>query len=220
MQRSFAEYDGFRKQRKVTRRETFLAEMDRVVPWQRLEALIEPHYPSGGTGRKPYALNTMLRIHFLQHWYGYSDPGMKAHIGVDTAHGLVHTVIVTTGKVSDDSMAEDLLPGDEATAHGDRGYADKTRDPDRPRSDEEIGPRWFVPFKRKQGCDTTPEQKRLNRLLAALRSAVEHPFRVLKRQFGYTQVRYRGLFKNEQHVFSQFALVNLYLARHAIAAGG
>ena len=327
MQRSFAEYDGFRKQRKVTRRETFLAEMDRVVPWQRLEALIEPHYPSGGNGRKPYALNTMLRIHFLQHWYGYSDPGMeealhdipvlhdiavlrrfagldagmsrlpdettilnfrhlleehrlaerlfqevvslltdhglilregtivdatliaappstknearkrdpemtsskkgnqwhfgmKAHIGVDTAHGLVHTVIVTTGKVSDYSMAEDLLHGDEATAHGDRGYADKTRDPDRPRSDEEIGPRWFVPFKRKQGCDTTPEQKRLNRLLAALRSAVEHPFRVLKRQFGYTQVRYRGLFKNEQHVFSQFALVNLYLARHAIAAGG
>jgi hypothetical protein len=76
-----------------------------------------------------------------------------------------------------------------------------------------------VPFKRKKGCDTTPEQKRLNRLLAALRSAVEHPFRVLKRQFGYTKVRYRGLFKNEQHVFSQFTLVNLYLARHAIAPG-
>ena len=77
MQRSFAEYDGFRKQRKVTRREAFLAEMDRVVPWARLEALIEPHYPVAGNGRKPYPLSTMLRIHFLQHWYGYSDPGME-----------------------------------------------------------------------------------------------------------------------------------------------
>ncbi len=143
--------------------------------------------------------------------------GMKAHIGVDTAHGLVHTAIVTTGKVSDYSMAEDLQHGDEATAHGDRGYAEKTREPDRPRSEEDIGPRWFVPFKRQKGCDTTPEQKRLSRLLAALRSAVEYPFRVLKRQSGYTQVRYRGLFKNEHHVFSQFALVNLYLARHTNA---
>jgi IS5 family transposase len=317
MQRSFAEYDGFRKQRKPTRKETFLAEMDRVVPWQRLEALIEPHYPSSGRGRRPYPLNTMLRIHFLQHWYNYSDPameealheipvlrrfagldagesrmpdettilhfrhllerhqlaeslfqdvvsmlaergmilrqgtivdatliaappstkndarkrdpdmtsskkgnqwhfGMKAHIGVDTAHGLVHTMEATTGKVSDYSMAETLLHGDELTAHGDRGYADKTREPDRVRAEDEPGPRWFVPFKRKKGCDTTPEEKRLNRIMSGLRSAVEHPFRVLKRQFGYTKVRYRGLFKNEQHLFSHFALVNLFLARHAL----
>ncbi len=65
MQRSFAEYDGFRKQRKVTRREAFLAELDRVVPWARLDALIAPHYPASGNGRKPYPLNTMLRVHFL-----------------------------------------------------------------------------------------------------------------------------------------------------------
>ena len=321
MQRSFAEYDGFRKQRKITRREAFLAEMERVVPWRRLESLIEPHYPLAGKGRKPYRLSTMLRVHLLQHWYGYSDPGMeealhdipalrrfagldagesrmpdettilnfrhlleaqqlaeslfqevvslltdqglilregtivdatliaappstknearqrdpemtsskkgnqwhfgmKAHIGVDTAHGLVHTLEVTTGKVSDYSMAETLLHGDEQTAHGDRGYADKTREPDRVREEDEAGPRWFVPFKRMKGCDTTPEQKRLNRLMAALRSAVEHPFRVLKRQFGYTKVRYRGLFKNEQHLFSQFALVNLYIARRVIAPAG
>ena len=77
MQRSFAEVDGFRKQRKVTRREVFLAEMARVVPWRRLEALIEPHYPKAGNGRKPYPLGVMLRVHFLQHWYGYSDPAME-----------------------------------------------------------------------------------------------------------------------------------------------
>ena len=143
--------------------------------------------------------------------------GMKAHIGVDTAHGLVHTLEVTTGKVSDYSMAETLLHGDEQTAHGDRGYADKTREPDRVREEDEAGPRWFVPFKRTKGCDTTPEQKRL---MAEVRSAVEHPFRVLKRQFGHTKVRYRGLFKNEQHLFSQFALVNLYMARRVIAPAG
>jgi IS5 family transposase len=146
--------------------------------------------------------------------------GMKAHIGVDTAHGLVHTLEATTGKVSDYSMAETLLHGEEATAHGDRGYADKTREPGRAREEGEAGPCWFVPFKRRKGCDTAPGEKRLNRLLAALRSAVEHPFRVLKRQFGYTKVRYRGLFKNERHLFSQFALVNLYLARHVIAPTG
>ena len=50
----------------------FLVEMARVVPWRRLEALIEPHY-----GRKPYPLGVMLRVHFPQHWYGYSDPGME-----------------------------------------------------------------------------------------------------------------------------------------------
>jgi len=314
MQRSFAEVDAFRKQRKVTRREVFLAEMARVVPWRRLEALIEPHYPKAGNGRQQYPLAVKLRVHFLQHWYGYSDPamedalhdmpalrrfagldagesrmpdettilnfrhlleahqlaqslfqevvsllterglilregtivdatliaappstknrdrqrdpemtsskkgnqwhfGMKAHIGVDTAHGLVHTMEATTGKVSDYIMSEVLLHGDEVTAHGDRGYADRSREPDRVRGEDDVGPRWFVPFKRKKGCDTTHEQKRLNRVLAGLRSAVEHPFRVLKRQFGFGKVRYRGLRKNEQHLFTQFALVNLYMAR-------
>ena len=54
MQRSFAEVDAFRKQRKVTRREVFLAEMARVVAWRRLEALTELHYLKAGNGRKPY----------------------------------------------------------------------------------------------------------------------------------------------------------------------
>ena len=77
MQRSFAELDGLRKRRKTTRREAFLAEMERIVPWERLEALIEPVYPKPGNGRRPYKLGTMLRIHLLQHWYGYSDPAME-----------------------------------------------------------------------------------------------------------------------------------------------
>lgn len=61
--------------RKPTRRERFLAEMDRVVPWQELCAVIEPVYPKAGNGRPPIGLERMLRIYFLQHWFNLSDPG-------------------------------------------------------------------------------------------------------------------------------------------------
>lgn len=59
---------------KVTRRERFLAEMEAVIPWARLVALIEPHYPRAGRGRQPLGLEKMLRIYFLQHWFNLSDP--------------------------------------------------------------------------------------------------------------------------------------------------
>src|ERR1700722_5770916 len=59
---------------KVTRRERFLAEMDQVIPWARLVALIEPHYPKAGRGRQPLGLEKMLRIYFLQNWFNLSDP--------------------------------------------------------------------------------------------------------------------------------------------------
>ena len=59
---------------KVTRRERFLAEMDAVIPWARLMALIEPHYPKAGQGRQPLGLEKMLRIYFLQQWFNLSDP--------------------------------------------------------------------------------------------------------------------------------------------------
>jgi IS5 family transposase len=80
MQASFAEFSGFRKQRKLTRRERFLNEMARVVPWERLEARILPHYhPVAGNGRsKPYPLGTMLQVHLLQQWFGYSIRRWKA----------------------------------------------------------------------------------------------------------------------------------------------
>jgi IS5 family transposase len=320
-QRSFGDINGFRRQEKVTRRERFLEEMERVMPWKRLEARIATVYPVAGNGRRPYPLATMLRIHLMQQWFGYSDAamedalhetpllrkfsgldagadcmpdettilnfrhlleqnhlaetlfgevvalltergfilrqgtivdatliaaspstknhdrkrdldmtsskkgndwhfGMKAHIGVDTAQGLVHTVEGTTGKISDYAMGDTLLHGDEETAHGDRGYHNKTRTADAPRDAEAASPHWYVPFKRAAGADTTDEEKRVNRLLAGIRAAVEHPFRILKCQFGYRKVRYRGLFKNEQHLFILFALTNIYQARHLLMETG
>lgn len=59
---------------KVTRRERFLAEMDAVIPWARLLALIEPHDPKPGNGTQPLPMERMLRIHFMQHWFNLSDP--------------------------------------------------------------------------------------------------------------------------------------------------
>ena len=69
-----AEYAGKRKQ---TRKELFLIEMDQVVPWKGLIALIDPHYPKGEGGRPAYPLMAMLRVHLMQNWFGYSDPAME-----------------------------------------------------------------------------------------------------------------------------------------------
>lgn len=84
---------GFDKYTKTTRRAAFLAEMQRVVPWSELCALIEPVYPKPGNGRPPVGLERMLRIYFLQHWFNLSDPAveealydssaMRAFVGID-----------------------------------------------------------------------------------------------------------------------------------------
>jgi IS5 family transposase len=84
---------GFEKYAKTTKRAEFLAQMERVVPWAQLSALIEPLYPKGEGGRPAVPLERMLRIYFLQHWFNLSDPAveeslyesasMRAFVGVD-----------------------------------------------------------------------------------------------------------------------------------------
>src|SRR6187401_2720473 len=71
---SDAEYAGKRKR---TRREVFLEEMEAVVPWKALLGLIEPHYAVAGRGRRPYPLESMLRVHLMQNWFALSDPAME-----------------------------------------------------------------------------------------------------------------------------------------------
>jgi IS5 family transposase len=84
---------NFDKHNKQTRRAKFLAEMDQVVPWRELCAIIEPYYPMAGNGRPPIGLERMLRLHFLQHWFNLSDPAaeealydsrsMRCFVGID-----------------------------------------------------------------------------------------------------------------------------------------
>ena len=92
-QRTLANASTFEKYKKSTRRERFLAEMEQVVPWKELNALIEPFYPKAGKGRPPVGLERMLRIHFLQSWFNLSDPAaeealydiesMRRFVGID-----------------------------------------------------------------------------------------------------------------------------------------
>ena len=143
--------------------------------------------------------------------------GMKAHIGVDAESGLVHTVTTTPANTADVTEVSKLLHGKEQRAYGDAGYIG---------ADKRAGKRgriWRIAAKR-GSVRALPEgelkeaTKHLEYLKAAVRAKVEHPFRVIKRQFGYLKVRYRGLAKNTAQVFTLFALSNLWMARRRLLA--
>lgn len=313
---------GLNLSTKRTRKREFLDEMERVVPWAALVQVVEPYYPKAKTGRPPFGIETMLRIHYLQQWFALSDPameealhdmpvfrefsklaegqarlpdettilrfrnllekhdlatdmlrvvndilqakgpmmkkgtvvdatliaapsstknaegerdpemkqakkgnqwyfGMKAYIGVDAHSGLVHSVVGTAASVNDVTQAGSLLHGEEEAAFGDAGYQGVHKRP------EAAGPAWHVAMRpglrRKLNPFIEPEfiAEQIERAKASVRAKVEHPFRVLKSQFGYTKVRYRGLAKNTAQIVTLFALGDLWLARRRLmgAAG-
>ncbi|EBV3304297.1 IS5 family transposase [Salmonella enterica subsp. enterica serovar Enteritidis] len=314
-----AEYAGKRKQ---TRKELFLIEMDQVVPWAGLIALIEPHYPKGEGGRPSYPLMSMLRVHLMQNWFGYSDPAMeealyettilrhfsglnlqripdettilnfrrlleknqlaggilavingylgdrglslrqgtivdatlisapsstknkdgkrdpemhqtkkgnqyyfgaKAHIGTDDESGLVHSVVVTAANVADVTQVDKLLHGEENVVCADAGYTGVEK-----REEHKGRPvLWQVAARRstykKYGKRSLLYKviRKIEKVKAQTRAKVEHPFRVIKRQFGYTKVRFRGLAKNTAQMVTLFALSNLWMARrHLLRSAG
>ena len=306
---------------KKTRKAEFLAQMERVVPWAELVALIAPYYPEGKNGRPPFPLETMLRTHFLQLWFTLSDPameeaffdvplyrefaqlpeftrlpdestilrfrhrlekhklaeqvlgvvngilsqrglllktgtvvdatliaaptstknqdkardpemhsskkgnqwyfGMKAHIGADADSGLVHSVRGTAGHVADIAEGNTLLHGQESVAFGDAGYRGIDK-----RADAKGGVTWHVAMRpgKRRALNKDDEADALidkaEKLKAAIRAKVEHPFRVIKRQFGFVKVRYRGLAKNTAQLKTLFALSNLWMVRHKLMGAG
>jgi IS5 family transposase len=313
---------GLGQSTKRTRRREFLGEMERVVPWSDLVALITPYLPEGKRGRPPFPPEAMLRIHFMQQWFNLSDPamedalhdvplfrefaglsgwddrlpdettilrfrhvlekhklapqilqtindllqhkglllkagtvvdatliaapsstknatgerdpemkqskkgnqwyfGMKAHIGVDADSGLVHTVRGTSGHVNDVVEGNSLLHGQETEAWADAGYQGAHKRPDAVK-----GVRWNVamrPGKRKlldPDCEVGALTEQLEVIKARIRAKVEHPFRVIKRQFGHVKVRYRGLAKNTAQLHTLFALSNIWMARRRLMAVG
>ena len=139
--------------------------------------------------------------------------GMKAHVGVDAASGLVHTVIGTAGNVSDVTQASSLLHGDESAALGDAGYQGVEK------RAENLGKSvtWHVAMKRSKRR-ALPKNKlgrmleKLEHLKASVRAKVEHPFHVVKNLFRHRKTRYRGLAKNTAQLFTLFGFANLVLA--------
>ena len=138
--------------------------------------------------------------------------GMKAHIGVDARSGLVHTAGVTTGKVHDAKVMDNLIREDDRAVFADKGYVNEKKK----RRARAAGVYWAVKEKPKPGRKLSSSQKKHNRRHGAIRAKVEHVFRVLKCQFGYRKVRYRGIAKNGAQVFTLLALANLYLARRQL----
>jgi len=139
--------------------------------------------------------------------------GMKAHIGVDSKEGIVHSVCSTAASVSDVHMLPDLLHGGEKKVWGDGGYQGQTEAIRQaaPGAQDMTSRR----VKTKAGVDE--DEKRRNRTKARVRAKVEWPFRILKRVFGLTKVRYRGLKKNHEWLCASFALSNIYQHRRRLA---
>lgn len=309
---------GFELVTKRTRKREFLGEMNLVIPWGELLALIAPHAPAGKMGRPPFATEVMLRIHLLQQFFGHSDPameealhdiplyrefarldagitrlpdestilrfrhlleqnnlgqqilatvnarlmerglmlksgtvvdatliaapsstkndkgardpemhqtqkgkqwyfGMKAHIGVDADSGLVHTVTTTAANAHDITQAHALLHGEEDVVFADSGYrgVEKRQEiqEQHPDVDWQIA---LMPGKRKalDKIKTSHALRdKLEKVKASIRAKVEHPFRVIKCQFGHRKTRYRGLAKNTNQLLVMFALSNLWMVR-------
>ena len=304
---------AWEKKGKITRRERFLAEMDAVIPWSRLLALIEPHYPKAGNGTQPKPMEQMLRIYFMQNWFNLSDPqaedslydiesmrrfagielmghdipdettilrfrhlleqhqlterifaeirslleekrlllksgtivdatiiaappstknaeqardpemhqtrkgkdwhfGMKAHIGTDR-HGIVHSLSATAANVSDITQMPELLHGEEREVFGDQAYWSEAHR----QAALAKGIRYRV---NRRSPRLTEHQRFINRRRSAARARVEHVFHVVKRLWGFSKVRYRGLAKNTARLYTAFALANLYLLRRRLLPQG
>ena len=142
--------------------------------------------------------------------------GMKAHIGVDSKQGVVHSLCSTAASVADKHMLPELLHGDERKVWGDGAYQGQAEAIHKaaPKAQDMTSRR----TKYKQIVDELQRIK--NRTKAKVRAKVEHPFRILKRVFGFVKVRFRGLKKNHDHLCAAFALVNLYRHRKRLVSLG
>jgi IS5 family transposase len=142
--------------------------------------------------------------------------GMKAHVGTDAESGLVHTVVGTAANVNDVTQGHDLLHGDEEIVFADAGYQGAMKRP------EATGVQWHVAMRpgKRRALDMKRKSDRLieeaEKLKASVRAKVEHAFRVIKLQFGFTKVRYRGLAKNTAQLKTLFALSNLWMVRRKL----
>ncbi|RXZ42065.1 IS5 family transposase [Crenobacter cavernae] len=173
------------------------------------------HAPSSTKNAKGERDPEMHQTKKGNQWYF----GMKAHIGVDARSGLVHHVEGTAANVADIVMVDQLLHGEETDVFGDAGFTGiHKREEHQQRSVS-----WWVamrPGQRKTLSDSPDDRwaEQVETIKAKIRAKVEHPFRVIKRQFGHTKVRYKGLAKNTAQLLTLFALANVWMARKRLAS--
>jgi len=170
------------------------------------------HAPSSTKNAKGERDPEMHQTKKGNQWYF----GMKIHIGADVDSGAVHSVSVTAANRADISELPNLLRENDQVVFGDAGYAsDECK-----RGARALGMVWRVQDKAKPkgslGAALSGSQKKRNRRNSGIRARVEHLFRIVKRQFGYTKVRYRGLAKNTAQVMVLIGLANLYALRRRL----
>ena len=146
--------------------------------------------------------------------------GMKAHIGVDAGTGYVHSVTATAAHVHDLDEAVNLVRADDEVVYADAGYQGAARRPEFAGDGALSGSQWRVAA-RKGVVKTMPAPDReVESRKASVRAKVEHPFLIIKRDFGFIKTRYRGLAKNRNHLQVLFASANLLMRARAVALAG
>lgn len=149
--------------------------------------------------------------------------GMKAHIGADAEPGLVHSVVWTAANVADVTQVDKLLHGAENVVCADAGYTgvEKRFEHDGRQVIWQIAARRSTYKKHGKRSAVYKALRKIEKAKAQIRAKVEPPFRVIKRQFGYTKVRFRDLAKNTAQLVTLFALSNLWMARrHLLTNAG
>lgn len=141
--------------------------------------------------------------------------GMKVHVGTDT-RGLVHSLTTTDAAQADINQLADLVHGNEGALYGDGAYWNES---DR-RSFREAGVRYRVNRRGHRYAPLTEQWKAINKTRSRVRARGEHAFHVVKRLWGFTKVRYRGLAKNTTRAYAAFALANLYMAPRQLLPAG
>ena len=140
--------------------------------------------------------------------------GMKAHIGVDSRTKLIHSVAATAANVHDSQALPELLHGQERRVWGDAAYSGQ-RDVIRHHAPNAAN---WIQAKAHRHRPLSEAERARNRTKSKVRAKVEHVFLVIKRIFGWSKVRYRGLAKNTHWLFSSCGLAHLYVARRRLLA--
>jgi IS5 family transposase len=164
--------------------------------------------PSSTKNKKKERDPEMRQTRKGNQWYF----GMKAHIGVDSRTKLIHSVVATAANVHDSQVLPDLLHGEETRVWGDSAYTGQRQ------TITDYAPRAkdFTQAKGSRNRKLTDAERSKNRKKSRVRARVEHQFGIIKRQFGFSKVRYRGLDKNAHRLFVACALSNLVIAKKAL----